>query len=71
MKNITKINNLANEFNKDSGWIERGLEACDRAGVSHDYFIKRYLLKEDIPLNLEVDRESMKIQKEWVLAGKL
>ena len=62
---------LAKDFEKDLGWIERGLDACERAGVSHQYFIDRYLLKKDIPLNVEVDRESMIVQREWVLAGKL
>lgn len=66
-----KVGILARDFNRDSGWIERGLEACERAGVSHQYFIDRYLLKKDIPLNSEVNTESMKIQREWVLAGKL
>ena len=52
------IEELAREFNRDAGWIERGLEACERAGVSHQYFVDRYLLKKDVPFHEGVDAAS-------------
>jgi hypothetical protein len=42
---------LAAEFRKSAAWIERGLEACRRAGVDDDYFVRRYLKRESVARN--------------------
>lgn len=65
------IEKLASDFEKDPDWIQRGLEACNAVGVSHDYFINRYLLKTEIPLREDVDAASMDVQKRWVKEGRL
>jgi len=38
-----KADELAARYRKDVGFVLRGLEACRRAGVGEEYFIKRYL----------------------------
>lgn len=38
-----KIGSLAEQFNKDPEWIDRGFRACVEAGVHETYFIRRYL----------------------------
>lgn len=45
---------LAEQFNHDIKLIERGLTACDLAGVPHNYYIDKYLKKLDIPINQDV-----------------
>jgi hypothetical protein len=60
------------KYQKDLGFIKRGLESCERAGVSHDYFVSRYLDEDKtIPINLEVDKMSRLVQKEWNDLGKI
>ena len=44
-----KANYLAVTYRKPLEWIERGLQACERVQVPHDYFIDRYLKKWPIP----------------------
>jgi hypothetical protein len=44
-----RIGELAARYNRSPAWIERGLEACRRAGISDDYFVQRYLQREPIP----------------------
>jgi len=46
---------LATQYRRSEEWIRRGLLACDAAGVSHDYFVDRYLRKLPIPLHPGVD----------------
>jgi len=37
-------------------WLERGLQACELAGVGFDYFIDRYLERDGItPMNPDVN----------------
>ena len=43
-----KIGELAARYNRSAAWIERGLEACRRAGIDDDYFVSRYLQREPI-----------------------
>lgn len=38
-----KIGSLAAQYRRPEEWIERGFRACDEVGVSHDYFVGRYL----------------------------
>ena len=38
-----KVGALAAQYNRDEGWIRRGLSACEAAGVAPRYFIQRYL----------------------------
>ena len=44
-----KIGELAARYNRSPVWIERGLEACRRAGIDDSYFVSRYLRREPIP----------------------
>ena len=44
-----KAEALAKTYHRPLEWIERGLEACERVRLPHDYFINRYLLKLPIP----------------------
>jgi hypothetical protein len=41
-----KAGELAATYRLPMEWIERGLQACERAGVPHDYFVDRYLNKQ-------------------------
>lgn len=50
-----KANDLALTYKKPLEWIERGLQACERVRVPHDYFIDRYLKKLPIPKDEGVD----------------
>lgn len=50
-----KAGTLAAEYSRPVEWIERGLLACERAGVPHDYFINRYLKKQPLPKHDGVD----------------
>lgn len=50
-----KANDLAVTYRKPLEWIERGLQACERVQVPHDYFIDRYLKKLPIPKDQGVD----------------
>lgn len=58
-----KADELAARYGKDQGFVERGLEACRRANVGEEYFIKRYLEDiKSIPKNEAVDYQSQVIQ---------
>lgn len=46
---------LATQYRRPEEWIRRGLLACEAVGVSHDYFVDRYLKKLPIPLHPGVD----------------
>lgn len=50
-----KANDLALTYRRPLEWIERGLQACERVRVPHDYFIDRYLKKLPIPKDQAVD----------------
>lgn len=50
-----KANDLAVTYRKPLEWIERGLQACERVRVPHDYFIDRYLKKLAVPKDQGVD----------------
>lgn len=54
---------LSIQYNKPIEWIKRGLLSCRNAGVEIDYFINKYLLKQDIEINKEVIRESILINR--------
>lgn len=63
---------LQSRYQKDLGFIKRGLESCERAGVNPDYFVSRYLDEDKtIPINLEVDKMSRLVQREWCQTGKI
>lgn len=50
-----KANDLAATYCRPLEWIERGLQACERVNVPHDYFIDRYLKKLPLPKHDGVD----------------
>jgi len=50
-----KAHDLALTYRRPVEWIERGLQACERVRVPHDYFIDRYLKKLPIPKDQGVD----------------
>lgn len=60
-----KAGDLAIEYKKPEPWIRRGLEACERVHVPHDYFVNRYLLNDkSIPHNPTVDLVFVELLKE-------
>jgi len=60
-----KIQELANRYSCTTEWIERGFEACWRAGVDKSYFIERYLEKDPaIPVNVLVGQAFREILHE-------
>ena len=46
---------LAAQYRRPQRWIERGLEACRRAGVDRSYFIDRFLKRLPVERNEIVD----------------
>jgi hypothetical protein len=50
-----KAGELAYTYKRPLAWIERGLQACERVNVPHDYFIDRYLKKLPTPKREDVD----------------
>ena len=63
---------LQSRYQKDLGFIKRGLESCERAGVSHDYFVSRYLDEDrSVPINVGVDKMSRLVQREWSQTGRI
>lgn len=40
---------LAARFKRPVAWIQRGLEACDRIGMDHRFFIEKYLERKPLP----------------------
>ncbi len=58
------------QYNKPLDWIQRSLEACERANVPQSYFIERYLDPSHNPrhprppMNDTVNYHSLIIQKE-------
>lgn len=60
-----RIGELCDRYNRPAEWIERGFEACSRAGVDPEaYFVPRYLQKLDLPRNLEVEVAFVELQRE-------
>jgi hypothetical protein len=60
-----KAGDLAIKYNMPEPWIRRGLDACERGNVPHDYFINRYLLNDkSIPHNQTVDLIFLEVLKE-------
>ena len=57
---------LAERYRKPAAWIERGLEACRRAGVGDDYFVQRYLRREPVPRHEGVDAAMRELLTESV-----
>ncbi|MBT5221773.1 MAG: hypothetical protein HOM15_02910 [Gammaproteobacteria bacterium] len=58
---------LAEEFNGNEKLIQRGLVACELAGVHHSYYVDKYLRKLDIPINQDVSTiyaEQLKLGKQ-------
>jgi hypothetical protein len=51
-----KIGALAAQYSVPAEFVERGLEACRRAGAEPEYFVGRYLAGDkSIPKNAEVE----------------
>ncbi len=46
---------LAAQYRRPQRWIERGLEACQRAGVERSYFIDRFLKRLPVERDEVVD----------------
>jgi hypothetical protein len=59
-----KAESLAARTGKPVDWIKRGLQACEQAGVGHDFFVRRYLDKDrDAPRNADVEAAMADILK--------
>ena len=61
-----KVAELAERYRKPAAWIERGLEACRRAGVGDEYFVQRYLRREPVPRHEGVDAAMRELLTESV-----
>lgn len=60
-----KAGELSARSGKSVDWIRRGLEACERAGVPHTYFIRRYIDGDkSVMLNPDVNEAMADINKE-------
>ena len=44
-----KAGELATQYSRPEEWVSRGLQACERAGVHHNFFIDKYLKKLPLP----------------------
>jgi hypothetical protein len=56
---------LAIKYGVPEGWVRRGLKACMAAGVSPDYFIRRYLeCDHSVPLDPAVNEQMVRITRE-------
>lgn len=44
-----KAGTLATQYARSEEWVSRGLQACERAGVPHNFFIDKYLKKLPLP----------------------
>jgi hypothetical protein len=55
---------LAEQYRKPVDWIERGLQACERVNIPHDYFIDRYLRKLTIAKDEGMEAAFFDILKE-------
>lgn len=47
---------LAREYNQPVEWVKRGFEASRRLGIEPDFFIEKYILKQDKPKNPEFEQ---------------
>lgn len=65
--NWAKVGRLAKEYNRPANWIARSLRACDHAGVSHQYFIDRYLCHLSIPKDESVDSAMRELSNQDVI----
>ena len=61
-----RVAELAERYRKPAAWIERGLEACRRAGVGDEYFVQRYLRREPVPRHEGVDAAMRELLTESV-----
>ena len=61
-----RVAELAERYRKPAAWIERGLEACRRAGVGDDYFVQRYLQRLPVPRHEGVDAAMRELLTESV-----
>ena len=47
---------LSLQYTKPIDWIRRSIKACRLSGITPEYFINKYLKKEDIEINELVDK---------------
>lgn len=60
-----KAGELAARSGKSADWIRRGLDACERTGVPHSYFIRRYIDGDkSVQMNADVNEAMADINKE-------
>ena len=50
-----RIKDVAEKHGLDMKHVSRAYEACSLAGVSFDYYVNRYVLKQPVPFNPLVD----------------
>lgn len=57
---------VADDYNKPIEFVSRGFEACRLAGLEPEYFIQKYLEKEDIQESeefIEIYRDLLKAMR--------
>ena len=45
-------------------WVKRGFEASRRLGIEPDFFVNKYILKQDLPKNDEFEQVFIEVLKE-------
>lgn len=55
---------LARDNHLPVAWVKRGFEASRRLGIEPDYFIARYIQKQDVAPNLEFETVFIEIMQE-------
>ncbi|HGJ5885470.1 hypothetical protein [Arsenophonus nasoniae] len=55
---------LAHEHILPIDWVKRGFEASRRLGLEPDFFVNKYILKQDLPKNDEFEQVFIEVLKE-------
>ncbi|PAV02680.1 hypothetical protein CBG25_09480 [Arsenophonus sp. ENCA] len=55
---------LAHEHILPLDWVKRGFEASRRLGIEPDFFVNKYILKQDLPKNDEFEQVFIEVLKE-------
>lgn len=50
------IDSIAAKYHMDVLWVRAGFEACYQLNLDPDFFIRKYILKEKLPKNEELEQ---------------
>ncbi|WP_063657708.1 hypothetical protein [Candidatus Arsenophonus triatominarum] len=54
---------LAHEHTLPLDWVKRGFEASRRLGIEPDFFVRKYILNQDLPKNDEFEQVFIEVLK--------